>query len=1386
MLRIAKHLLAAVFVLLFAACSGESCSCGGVAPLPAGFPAENRIENAASVRLTDSGIAFLEDNVGALASTFLGEGGGSGVMTFPIDTIYGSFEVWIFELVVYWVCPNGPNDAVDPPECIVEINLAEADLYLESAPPHNLRTMDPGVHKTTIPVRIQRLPIDLAWLWGLIESHTTLVGNGNDACPPDDQDYAHIGVTANLSIEIDTNPQHVRNGYSQIKVEDLSIDSGDIADAVRFCGTGVDDAILGALKDILVPFLLDSLVGELGAMLEEQLCQPANPELDPPCPLGTTAVDGICRYGSDADAPCASIILGMEGNIDLSELLASISPGTQGGFDMLFAVGGHSARPDGSGFAWGDLNPIAGGVTLGMYGGAEPTPTTSCAPLSEIALPTGVPIPAELMANAVAGWPEQMDGPHVGIALSERFLNYALAQIYNSGALCLGVGGDLLPPELNSGVIALGLGAKSMVELGRQKAPQPLAIILRPQQPPQVTFGNGTDIVDDPLLRLTLPAIEIDFYIWSLDRWIRAMTVAADIDVPANLEVTPDGLQPVLEEIGLLNVTVSNTPLVREDPAIIAAALQGLVSSMVGDLLGGALPAFNLNESLADFGLQLLIPPTEPGQGSPGLRKLEQGGDRFLGIFAGLALASGAKVVEADTEAELMELDLGPATEQPMGWGTPVEATLRLSGSLDRGTGPVEWQVRVDDQPWHPFTSESIVRLRDPVLRLPGRHRVSVRARAVGDALSLDPSPATVELVVDREPPELELFQQPDGQLQVEAADAISAPSGLRLRLRLGELGPDGPSWGPWTDWEAASGFEPLDGAGADLAQVEAEDEAGHSRSTTLELIRGRGSGDGGSCQCQLPRRQRGLGPGLWLAAAALGALALRRSRGGRPRRLRRLRSVRGALLLGALAVASSSSGCSCSDETAAVEPGCRGRGDCVPLEPGLIGAYTSAAVAPDGTLWVAGYLEANWEDDYSWGDLVVGPHDGNGVVWQVVDGLPADATTDIERYDPQGFRRGITESGDDVGLWTSVAIAADGAPAVAYYDVTGGTLRYASLEGSTWQTTSVDQRDHGDVGRYAELMFVEGRPVIAYAFIEPGQNNAVQSGVRLATGSSPSAAEAQWSFEDVSVDPATPCRAAYCPTGTKCVLSNGLCAKQAKDCTDSCGDGESCVEIGGQSQCAEVAGSSSVKTYPEARGLYVSMAATPAGGFGLAFYDRIHGNVMVASRSGGEWLSTIVDGEDAEGNDTGDAGIGTSLFIDGQGDYHLAYVDGIQEALMYQWVEQGSVPGTPEIVDDGFGVDGVAFADGLHIVGDDSDILVSQGGEVHISYQDATAGTLRLAVGAPAGGGHEWTRQAVAQEGFAGFFSQQVHQDGARRIVNWWRAASPNTHGEVRVVSGP
>ena len=241
--------------------------------------------------------------------------------------------------------------------------------------------------------------------------------------------------------------------------------------------------------------------------------------------------------------------------------------------------------------------------------------------------------------------------------------------------------------------------------------------------------------------------------------------------------------------------------------------------------------------------------------------------------------------------------------------------------------------------------------------------------------------------------------------------------------------------------------------------------------------------------------------------------------------------------------------------------------------------------------------------------------------------------------------------------------------------------------------------------------------------------------------------------------------------------------------CNPSCASGTACVTSGGSPACVAAWDTSKIDAYPDAVGDYITLAAEGQGGFGLVYYDRTNGDLRIAAKANGTWTTTLVDGESAQG---GDSGIGASLFIDTVGDWHITYVNGYTEALQYVKVTGGKTVGTPEIVDNGLTVAGTANTDGQHLVGDDAHIVVLDSGEVHISYQDSTAGTLHYAVGAPGSTGHMWTVGAVTQNGFAGAFSSIVVANNQTQLMNWWRTGgNMGTAGDVRLrgpadVNGP
>lgn len=1355
-------------------CSGgggcSSCEGCGVQPIAGGYPIDDRIPNAAQVRLTSSGIDFIEDNVSSIVSTFVPEG-----LDFAIPRT--SQSIGIGDVTI---CPSS--------NCNAHIEIDS--LVLNPADPNQLQAHLRVILDSRAPDG-SRAPVRV----DVPGRNCDMDINTRRGSNP------FIGAIASLRLAGTT--QAARAGYTRVVIEsvdlapgegiendDLDIDPAPCSgigclDPGAFCGI----ADLGFVKDFLIDQITDQISGILSETLDEQLCQTRG---EFGCPTGTFSVpdenpDSVCRFENNANAECVPILLGMDGEGDLGgALLGGFSPGTHAYAQFLLAAGG-------------DGQAVNQGMTIDFFGGFRGTDRTftqtpahhSCVPaIDPPPLPT-IPQLAAFRGNVIPGTTTEA---HVGIGIAEAYLDHAAYGMFDSGMLCLGAG-TRLSQQLSTGLVSALI--MSLKGLTFPNGNSPLTIALRPQAPPDVTLGAGTEA--DPLVQLSMNQLQIDFYVWSTERYVRFMTFQTDLSIGIDLTVEGNQLVPTIRYINAANSEVTNSDLLSERPTSLASTLETLIGSLASMLASGLSP-FDLPDIM---GFQLEVP-------EGGVTRVREGDHNFLGIFANLALAAAPYTAPVETSLTVSDLQLDRESMHPETWRQGRGNSVWLHFAAE---GPqavqYEYSYRIDGGHWSAWTTERRLRIEDEVLLLQARHTIEARARVAGEPQSTDETPAIAELVVDILPPTLHVARTAGG-VRVEAQDVITASDRLEVRYQVD---------GEWTEWSRDFELElPYDEA---EVVVEVRDEAGNVGRSQAALIRGLPNANVEGCGCSAP----GTGGGVPLALLGLAGLfglvvVRRRSRG------KASRGKASPLFLGmVLALGLVASGCECGAPTEPCGGQCRaasGRNTageicceatamcvdydlddlcdpgytCPPenvvadaecgvtctsctakpeLDPGILATYLDTVVDSSGTVYISGYSPGDADGNDLYGDLVFGTWNGSSIEWDIVDGAPSMPITN----DPAGYRDGVSDPGPDVGRWTSLAMAGESF-VISYYDVTNGALKLAMGEPGAWDVHTVD--DTGDSGRYSSLVVTpEGVPVVAYLRIQesPGAPGQVVSSVMVAMANvATPVSPTDWTITEVASGPMA-CRAAFCAEGSTC-LASGQCVTPTSDCAEECGSGDVCFN----GSCSESIPANYVEDMPPALGLYTSLAVDPTGGLALVYYDRTAGNVHGVRYDGAAWGTPfLIDGYGRNDPFVGDCGMGADVAVDSAGLWHVTYIDGTEETLRYAQVQStGTLVGAPEVVDDGSTIDGTTrHTDGRHIVGDDASIVVLEGGGVRIAYQDATVQNLVVAVRPPGGGA--WAIAHVDTEGSTGYWANQVAFGATSYLTTWWMARDGNrTTNGVRV----
>jgi hypothetical protein len=392
----------------------------------------------------------------------------------------------------------------------------------------------------------------------------------------------------------------------------------------------------------------------------------------------------------------------------------------------------------------------------------------------------------------------------------------------------------------------------------------------------------------------------------------------------------------------------------------------------------------------------------------------------------------------------------------------------------------------------------------------------------------------------------------------------------------------------------------------------------------------------------------------------------------------------------------------------------------------------------------------------------------GGGIVMAPMN---IDSPWSIERVDSDG----------DVGSWSSLAFGPTGQPAIAYYNATDHSLKFADRKLAAWVTTIVRKSPY-DYGKYASLAFSnEGIPSIAY-YTDGAPHD-------LAFSSRPAS---DWNWQTVDGDGSSDdigmhASLAFGPSGRPAIsyqnslrgvlkfaeydgttwLTQSVATKWKSGRFSSLAFGPTGnpaisyrldnhgVPEYGVLQYASYSGSEWSVNIVESGGnvgSYSSLAFSPSGQAAISYYDDANGDLKFATCNGGVWSNQVVDS-------VGDVGRFTSLAFNPAGHPMISYYDVTNGDL--KLANYNGITWDIKVIESGGDV------------GSYSSLDIAQSGEIGISYYDATNGDLKYAEG----GGFEWLGRAggVFVSGGTAFHISAAAGEGNLAVMDVSDPAQPS-----------
>lgn len=951
--------------------------------------------------------------------------------------------------------------------------------------------------------------------------------------------------------------------------------------------------------------------------------------------------------------------------------------------------------------------------------------------------------------------------PHVAVGLSVQTLNQLIWGVYRAGGLCLQVSSQDVT-QLSNGFV-LNADTLSLVFPGLTRVigdDAPLLLSLQPRldpQAPQVIrlgTGLGEGEARESLVQASLPPLELSLFAWIEGRWLRLFGVDAGLEL---------GVSPVLRTDQVVDLSLDRieiTGLTETYNELFPGQDLGQIFQLVVELALGM---------VAGQGFELPIPLEELLTGSLGLpltidiTDLRPAGNQLDWLLLG---ARFELVGAQESSRPTLETVASSLQEGPLWPGQPLVVQAQALDIAGMPLEDAEVQWRVDQGPWRGFVSAGRVEVESHLLRTPGLHTVSLRARVRGQWRSLDLSPTQVQVRVLS----LEEMQAAPSEPAAAPAPASSQASGCSV----GAGSPRGTSSWAWLllglvclPWRRRLALLTLAGLGllgtacsgdkknkqqeelesctqdADCAQgqrcgcgvcyeaspctQDAQCCAGQScqggACTLVEACQDDSQcGDGATCQgcqCHLPACDDD-GDCAFGQSCQAGACVLP-ERFPCPTGCDPGEACVGELQLCIPAPAACAQmDClqgqalvvtnpevvmapACSLEAAT----CACEGALAPVVSGDPTGYLKAVALPNGDIVIAAY-------DVALRDLTVRtlPADSAepGPVLYL-DGHGSDNDT------VPGNLRGNLGQGPDVGAELDLAVAADGTLGLVARDRTNKVLRfYHSQDGQSW--TRVDVDSDGEGGRNPDLEAAPGGGwVIAY-----------QSQVELGGG--------DWR------------------TALKVASStvNEVFATPDFD-------------------IAVLDATTTTVTYPD---LPSGTGVTPSLGFldgrwFVAYHDARSGELKLATWAGAPQnaeLSTLISPVTRSGLEAGSTGLAPHILAGAGGSLDIIYLDVTSGELRHaSFVYQNGQASLGEITVVDPGLSGAP----QRALAQDASLTRTASGTLVAVYQDTTLADLYISTSQ----GNSWSTRVEDATGSTGFFPQVIHQ-GQESILIYGRWLFP------------